>query len=184
MTEIKNYNFSESELVHIVVDTANGQYLWCLFANNLKKVSAHNPLQTYFDIDQDEVLVRGFISGSYIYLAVNDASLIGKRYSLSNPVSTSTDFSLPAGITEAPIDVVASGSDLFFLIPGIASGENAKIVKMSTAGVYDQTIDLATVANAVSFTYDGTDLWVITNETPAEYIRVYFDGIWKYTVNS
>ena len=170
-----------------MVDTANGNYLWLLQANNLKKVSVNNPLQIYFDIDQTVTLVKGYISGNYIYLAVNDDTYIGKRYSLANPTITYSSFTLPEGITEAPVDVLANGSDLFYLFPGSGSGQNAKIVKMSTTGTFDQTIDLSTVTNAKSFTIDNNgELWIVTNSSPVEYVRVYetSGGVWAYTVNT
>ncbi|MGD2071903.1 MAG: hypothetical protein PVG65_00230, partial [Candidatus Thorarchaeota archaeon] len=153
-----------------------------------KKASANNPLQIYFDIDIAVTQINAlYVASSYVYLAFNDATYIGARYSLTNPLSTSTDFNLPGGITEAPVDVLANGSDLFYLIPGNTSGLNAKIVKMSTSGVYDQTIDLSTITNAVSFTMDDNgDIWVVTDTSPAQYIRVYEQsgGVWTYTAHT
>ena len=188
MTQIKNYNFSENEITTFIVQSAG--FLWIAFAQDddgncaLQKVSQNNPLQVYFDIDIAVTEIKKlFILGSYIYLALDNTSYIGARYSLTVPQITSTNFTLPAGITEAPVDVLANGSDLFYLIPGDLSGTNAKIVKMSLTGIFDQTIDLATVTNAKSFTIDGNgDLWVVTNQSPLKYVRVYLDGTWQYTV--
>lgn len=182
MTQIKNYNFDETQLVDIVVDISNTGYLWVLQANNLKKVSAHNPLQIYFDVDTTETLIKGFLYSSYLYIALNDSTLICRKYSIVNP-NTYTNFTKPVGITEAPVDVVTGSLGVFFLIPGNLSGTNAKIVKMSTAGVYDQTIDLVTVNNAKSLTIDNNNnLWVVTNQAPLKYVRVYLDGTWQYSV--
>ncbi len=194
MTQIKNYNFSENELSFIISDISSGLYIWAGFKSDgsncaLQKLSANNPLQIYFDIDiaVDEIK-KAFISGSYIYLAYDDSTLIGARYSLSSPLITSSDFSLPSGILEAPVDVLVNGSDLFYLIPGEISGQNAKIVKMSTSGVFDQTIDLATVSNAKSFTIDTEtgDIWLITSDDPSVYVRVYEQsgGVWTYSTHS
>ncbi|MHA2013370.1 MAG: two-component regulator propeller domain-containing protein [Candidatus Helarchaeota archaeon] len=193
MTLIRNYNFSENQITAFAVDSAG--YLWIAFAQDangncaFQKVSANNPLQKYYDIDisVDEIK-KISVSGSYVYLAYDDATYIGTKYSLLNPLTTYTNFSLPAGITEAPIDVLINGSDLFYLIPGESSGLNAKVVKMSTAGVFDQTIDLATVTNAKSITIDSGsgDLWVCTNTDPSTYVRVYQQsgGNWTYIVNN
>ena len=184
MTLIKSYNLSESHLLHSVVDTSGGQYLWLLFADTLKKVSANDPTLIYFDIAQTQTLVKGYVSGSYIYLAVDDATYIGKRYSLTAPITSYTNFSLPAGIVEAPVDLLVSGSYVYFLIPGNDLGTNAKIVKMSTAGVFSETIDLTTVTNAKSFVMVGTEFWVVTYGSPSTYVRVYDDSGWTYTINS
>ncbi len=192
MTLIKNYNFSENAINSFIVDETNGEFLWISFSQDasgncaLQKVSGHNPLQKYFDIDVavDEIK-RMYISGSYIYLAYDDDTYIGARYSLANPLTTSTDFSLPAGITEAPIDVLVSGSNVFYLIPGNTSGTNAKIVVLTTSGTFSETIDLSTVTNAVAFSIDDSDnIWVITNESPAKLVRVYDDGGYTYTVTT
>lgn len=177
---ITNYNFAETQIINLVVDSTG--YLWILQANNLKKVSASNPLQIYFDIDTDETLVKGFLYSSYLYVAMDDSTLIGKRWSITNPLTTYTEFTKPSGITEAPIDIAVGSLGVFFLIPGNVSGTNTKIVKMSTTGIYDLTIDLSTIINAVSLTIDSNnDLWVITNSSPSKYIRVYFDSTWKYS---
>lgn len=183
MTIIRNFDLSESHLLSMVSDTYSGQYLWLLFANTLKKVSANDPTQVYFDITTTETLIKGCILSTYIYLALDDSTLIGRRYSLTAPITTYTDFSLPAGITEAPVDILASGSYVYFLIPGNAIGTNAKIVKFTTAGVYSETIDLTTVTKAKSFVMVGADFWLITYESPAKYVRVYNDGTWKTTIN-
>ena len=193
MTLIRNYNFSENQITAFAVDSAG--YLWIAFAQDasgncaFQKVSVNNPLQKYYDIDisVDEIK-KISVSGSYVYLAYNDTTYIGARYSLLNPLTTYTNFSLPAGITEAPIDVLINGNDLFYLIPGESSGQNAKIVVFNTSGIFDQIIDLSTVTNAKSITIDSGsgDLWVVTNSSPANYVRVYEQsgGNWTYTVNN
>ena len=190
MTLIKNYNYSENEITSFIVDTYANYYLWIAFAKEdenclLKKVSANNPLQTYFNINitVDEI-TKMFIDNTYLYLAYDDDSLIGARYSLTNPNSSYTNFDLPVGITESPVDVLVSGSNLFYLIPGNDSGTNTKIVKMTLTGSFVETIDLSTVSNASSFTVDsGGDIWIVTNTSPATYIRVYQNsgGTYVYT---
>jgi len=178
---ISNYNFSESQILDIVVDITSGQYLWVLQANNLKKLSASNPLQTYFDIDTTQTLIKGFLYSTYLYVAMDDSTLIGKRFYIDNPITVYTNFTKPVGINEAPVDVVVGTLGVFFLIPGNLSGTNAKIVKMSVAGIYDLTIDLPTVTNAKSITMDNlNNLWVVTSGNPSEYIRIWLDGTWQF----
>lgn len=187
---IKNYNFTEKEISMIVSDLSSGQFIWLGYKLDdttckLKKVSANDPLQTYFDLDLSvNEIKKGVISGSYIYLALDDDTLIAQRYTLSNPLNTPTDFSIPAGITEAPIDILVD-TYVYLLIPGNISGTNAKIVIMTTAGVYVETIDLPTVTNAKSFAIDDTgDIWVATYTSPASYVRVFpISGGYDYTVN-
>ena len=187
---IKNFNFSEKEISMILMDSLN-LYLWLGFKQDasgncaFQKVSWNNPLQVYFDIDiaVDEIK-KAVCDGLYIYLALDDSSLIGRRYTRSTPITTPTDFSIPAGITEAPVDILVS-TYVYFLIPGSTSGTNAKIVKFNTSGTYIETIDLTTVTNAQSFTEDSVtgDIWVTTFTSPGTYVRVYNDGTWHYTVN-
>lgn len=187
---IKNYNFSEEEISIIISDNNNGEHLWIGFESNgttcnLQKVSAHDPLQKYFDLDLSvEEIKAGIINSTYLYLALDDDEYIARRYTLSNPLSGSVDFVIPSGIVEAPVDVLVS-TYVYLLIPGNISGQNAKIVKMTTAGAFVETIDLSTVTNAKSFTVDTVtgDIWVCTYTSPATFVRVYNDGSWHYTVN-
>ena len=192
MTLIKNINFSEKEISMMLMDSSNS-YLWLGFKQDasgncaFKKTSWNNPLQSYFDVDiaVDEIK-KAVCDGLYIYLALDDSSLIGRRYTRSTPITTPTDFSIPAGITETPVDILVS-TYVYFLISGSTSGTNAKIVKFSLTGTYQETIDLATVTNAKAFTIDDNDeFWCITYSAPSEYIRVYqmSGDIWTYTVNS
>lgn len=188
---IKNYNYSENEISMIVADTSN--YLWVGFQQDasgncaLQKVSSNDPEQVYYDINVaiDE-FTKGIINSLYLYVAVDDSSLLGKRYTRSNPLGTVTDFSIPVGIIEAPIDILVS-TYVYFLIPGNLSGTNTKIVKFSTAGVYQETIDLTTVTNATSFCISDVDeIWVVTNESPASYVRVFSisGGSYDYEINN
>ena len=183
---IKKYNYSEHEISDIIVDTNYAEYLWVAFKQDssgncaLKKVSAHNPLQTYFDVDITTTEIkRLIISSTYLYVALDDTSYIGKRYSVSNPVSGVVSMAIPSGITEAPVDMIVD-SYLYFLIPGSISGTNAKICVFTTAGVFSETIDLPTVTNASAITIDADDnLWIVTNTDPCYLIRVYDDGGWQ-----
>jgi len=190
--QIKTFNYSEKEISTMVSDPSG--YLWIGFKQDtssncaFQKVSASNPLQKYFDIDLSVTEIKkGFIFSSYIYVALSDSTLIGQRFSLLNPLTTNNTFLLPSGITEAPVDILAHGSYVYFLIPGNTSGTNAKICVFELDGTYSETIDLTTITNAKSFTINTTtsEIWVITYSSPAKYVRVYqlSGNIWAYTVH-
>jgi hypothetical protein len=83
---------------------------------------------------------------------------------------------IPAGINEFPIDIAVNSNNFYILTPGTASGENAKILKYSTAStpVLQATIDLTTINNARSIEVDDSgNLWVVTYESPAKLIKAY-----------
>ena len=199
MTIIRRIDYSSNKAIGAIVIDSTKKSLWIAYKKNLsnkcllKRVSAFNPNQLYYsiEIEVDEIK-KLTISGDYIYCAYEDSALIGARYSTSNPLTTSTDFSIPSGITEAPVDVLVSNSDLWYLIPGTATGENAKLIKFSTTGTYDETIDLSEtgniITNAVSLTEDtGTgDLYIVTNNSPSELVRVYqtTGGSYEWEVTS
>lgn len=193
MTLINKYIYNQSEISAFVIDTTNDNYLWLGFSLNngvckLKKVSAMKPTQTYFDIDLSVTEIKKIISsGNYVYSVFDDSSLICTRFSKTNPITSTTDFAIPSGINESPIDALVSGSNIYFLTPGNISGENAKIVKFTTSGSYVETINLSTVSNAKAFVIsDVGEFWVITYASPSSYIRVYqlSGGAWTYTVNT
>lgn len=186
MSLIKKYNMNATTISDIVVDTSTTQHLWVAFSQNssgnclLKKVSAHNPLQTYFNISiETDAITRLKIDSSKLYVALNDSAYIAKIYSVTNPLSSVTSISIPSGITEAPVDLLID-SYLYILLPGDAVGVNSKICKFSTAGVFSETINLTGIKNATSFTIDSNDnIWVCTNTSPANLVRVYNDSGWQ-----
>jgi len=188
--QIRNFNFNQTKINTFIIDTYSGNYLWLGFVKdgttcNLKKVSANNPLQTYFTLDVAIDTWKKFaIYSQYLYTAVDDSSVIGIRYALTTPLVISTNFTKPDGITEAPIDIQVTSNYVFFLLPGLISGENAKICKFNLTGTFIETIDLSLIQNASSFTViDDTNLWVVTNTEPTSLIRIWNDGSWNYSIN-
>lgn len=192
MTIQRTFDYTEPSITAQVVDDTN-QYLWLAFSQNgdgncvFKRVSAFDPSQVFFSI---EVAVNEItamkISGSYIYLAYDDSTSIGAMYSIVNPLSSSLNFTKPVGLTESPVDLGIDGSDVFFLLPGNTSGNNAKVVKFSIYGIFDQTIDLLQgldiVLNANTMAIDGSNnIWIGTYTTPASLVRVYDTGGGVYT---
>lgn len=187
----RRYTFNENKITAQVVDQTYNQ-IWLAYAQDasgncaLQKLSAFNPNQLYYDIDiaVDEIS-RMIISGAYLYLAYDNSSLIGARYAVNNPLTDSDDFSIPSGILEAPVDVLVSGSDLWYLTPGSSLGENAKLIKMTITGTFDEIVDLTTVYDAVSLTEDSAsgDLYIVTNTSPSNLVRVYEDIGGDYLFN-
>ena len=186
----KRYTFNENKITAQVIDQTNNE-IWLAFEQDdsgncaFQKASIFDPNQTYYDIDIAVAEIKKIIiEDSYLYLAYNDSSLIGSKYSKTNPLTTSTDFSIPSGITEAPVDLKYYNNYIWYLIPGNLSGTNAKIVKLSTSGTFIETIDLATITNAKSFALDSLtdDFWVVTYTSPANLVRVHYEvSGWEYT---
>lgn len=191
MTQIKNYNFNTTKITAIAVDENNGSYLWIGFTKNssdvciLQKVSAHNPLQVYYELELNVDAINCLhVFGSYLYVGIDDDTYIGYKISLSSPLTVSTAISIPAGINEAPIEIDNDGTYFYFLLPGDISGEDAKILKYSTTPSLNTTITLTAIQNVKSFTIDSNDdIWCITYESPSKIIRIYDDGGYTFTVN-
>lgn len=189
MTQIKNINYYKTKIDSFICDTYISKFVWLGFSKEndvciLQKVSANNPLQVYFTVEESiDMWKKFFIYSTYLYTAIDDDELIGKSYLLSNPLSTTNTFAKPSGANEAPIDIQVTANYVFFLLPGNISGENAKIYKFNLTGTYIETIDLATIQNVSSFVaIDDNNLWAVSNKAPSELIRIYNDGAWNYSI--
>lgn len=178
---IKNYNFSESKVTAHIVD---GNYVWIAFlgssgSTTLKKVSAHDLSQTYFEITitSDQITALK-IDSSYLYGSLESDDYVAFKLNKDNPLAADPIyFDKPGDISETPTDLVISGSDVFILIPGEASGTNAKILKYSITGTLSSTIDLAVSGDIVNYartmTFDGSnDIWIATYENPCKLVKV------------
>lgn len=192
MTNIRQFTYPTvgEKISAIALDSTNNR-LWIAFEQDadgicfLKCVSAFNPLQTYYSLEVEvDQINKLIISGTSIYVVISDSTILARKYTLLSPLSAYTDFTIPVGITEAPIDAVVDGSNVLFLTPGLITGTNAKLVEFTTAGVYGETVDL-TIGNAKGCTIDTTtDIWVVTGNSPSELVRVYDSGGWNITVNT
>jgi len=179
MTIIRNYNFDTTKITALAVDSSNGEFIWIGFAKNasnvciLQKVSAHDLSQVYYEMELpvDEISFI-HIFGSYLYVAVDDSIYLYYKISLSSPLTIQTGVAIPSGINEVPLSILDDDTYIYILTPGIAIGENAKIIKFSSALVFQETIDLGET-NSVGFTISGTDIWVVTSSSPSKLIRVY-----------
>ena len=183
MTQITRYTFSKKQITAQVADNYNN-YLWTAFAQNtsgicyLEKKAKFKPDQTYYSLQREVTGINALdVDSSKLYVAYNDATLLGEIISKSNPLSSYTQISRGT-IVESPVDIVIDGTDLWFLLPGILSGENAQLLKYNTSGVLQETIDLSksglSVVNAKSMTIDANDdIQIITYEKPVNLVRVF-----------
>ncbi|GAG55796.1 unnamed protein product [marine sediment metagenome] len=178
---IRKYNFLETETMPLIRDS---NYVWISFLGSggltkLRKVSAFNLYQTYFELNPPvDRIVKSKITGTKLYAAVQDGTYIAVYYSTSNPLSTYAYVSIPAGINEFPVDLAVDTDYFYLLTPGDATGENAKILKYTAAStpVLNKTIDLATINKARSIEIDPSDnLYVVTYESPAKFIKIIAD---------
>ncbi|KKM05411.1 hypothetical protein LCGC14_1754360 [marine sediment metagenome] len=184
MTTIKRFNFSSDK--QITAQKADNllDFLWVAFAQNsdgnciIEKGAKFYPTQTYFTLERAVTSVVGMdLDSSNLYVAYNDATLLGEIISKSNPLTSTTEISRGV-IAEAPVDVLIDGTDLWFLLPGNLSGLNAQLLKYNTSGVLQETVDLTksglTVTNAKSMAVDSnSDIWITTYTSPATLVRVF-----------
>ncbi len=196
MTTIKRFTYDEDKITAVAVDQINN-FCWVAYAQDLdgncviKKLFGFDPDQVFFDIDKAVTNINAMaLDSSNLYVAYEDGTLLGEILLQTNPLTVTTEITIPVGIVEAPVDVAVNGTDLFFLIPGVASGTNAKILKYNTSGVFQETIDLVKtgieVTNASTMDIADTgDIWVGTNTDPSTVVRVFITsgGAFDFTVN-
>jgi hypothetical protein len=188
MTQIRQFTQTYPTITKILTDDASGSYLWIAYDKDtddichLQKVSAFDLDQIYYDVEiEAKEIVDLKIYSSYIYVLYNNSTYLASRYSTTNPYTTTTvNFARPVGLAEEPVECTVMGSYIYFLLPGIISGENAKILRYGITGTYNTTIDLSGVTNANSMTNDGTYIWVISNEDPGKLVRVWYDTTWLF----
>lgn len=189
------YNYtSDKQITALKVDSSNN-FAWMAFAKNsdnkciIEKQFGFNPFQTFFTLERSvEEVTAMDLNSTHLFVAYNDSTLLGEKISLSNPLTSTTEISLPA-VNEYPIDLHINGSDVWFLLPGSTSGNVATLLQYNTSGTLVETIELiksgAEIVNASSFTIDGLgDLWVVTDTSPANVVRVYEDSasIWNFDI--
>lgn len=193
---IRKFSFSDNKKISCQVSDKTNNFEWIAYEQDvdgicfLQKQGAFDPSQIYYSLERTvENINKLFIDSVNIYTAYDDTTLLGEIISTTNPLTSTIEISIPGGINEKAVDVVAQSGNLYFLTPGIATGENAKIIKYDTNGNLDQVIDLIKtgdiVYNALSFTIDiNDDIWIATNESPSNLIRIYDTGgnIWDFQV--
>lgn len=192
MAIFRQFSFSSKDITAQVSDKVSN-FEWIAYSQdsgvcNIKKQSAFSPNQIYYNLSRSVLNIpKMCLNTSSLFVAYNDDTLIGEIISLINPLTSTTEINIPGGIIETPVDIINQDSNLFFLLPGIISGENAKVIKYDTSGNFDQIIDLTKtgeiVYNASTFTIDDNgDIWIVTNTNPATVVRVYDTGgnIWDF----
>lgn len=179
----RRFVYSSDEQITAI--KAESTYLWIAFAQNsddiciLKKVWASSPNQVFFEIEKEvNSIINMDADSTKLYVAYNDTTLLGEIFTLNTPLSSTTEISIPVGVNESPVDVKIDGTNLFYLIPGDLSGENAKLLRYNTSGVLQETIDLTRtgeeVLNAKAMTIDANgDIWIITYTNPSTVVRVF-----------
>jgi hypothetical protein len=186
---IRRTNYSDNKRVSAI--HAQDDFIWVGFELDsgvciLEKQFGASPDQVYFTLNKSVSKIKKMTSDdTYLYVAYEDDSLLGEIISLTNPLSTFTQISIPSGISEFPVDVAIKGSNLWFLIPGDASGTNAKLLRYNTSGVLQETVDLdksgLTITNARSLTLDNNDeIWLVTYQSPATVVRVFYTTFWDF----
>ncbi len=186
---IRSFTYAgQNQITAILIDTSQlTPFIWVAFKGSggttvLQKRSAFDPDELFSTINFSvNEITRMTQDNSFIYLAVDDSVNIGFRISKSVPLTNQTPLPIPAGVNEVPVDIGVDGSDLYFLLPGIVTGEIASIVVMSTSGVFDETFQLTSsgndIFNAAGLTIDDIgDLWIVTNTAPVNLIRLFPDG--------
>ncbi len=184
MTSINRFDYSTDKQITAQIADEIDNFLWVAFAKNddgnciLEKEAKFFPTQTYFSIDKSvDEIINLDLDSSNIYTAYDDTTLLGEILSKTNPLTSTTEI-LKGSTLESPVDVKVNSSDLWFLLPGNISGENAKLLKYNTSGVFQQEVDLITsslvVNNAKSMVIDdNNDIWIATNTNPVQIVRVF-----------
>ena len=184
MTTSRRFEYSSDKQITSQIADEIENFLWVGFAQNsdgnciLEKQAKFFPTQNYFSIERAvDKIVEMDLDSSNLYVAYDDATLLGEILSKTNPITTTTDI-LRGSLVESAVDVKVNGSDLWFLFPGNASGTNAQLRKYDTSGVFQQTVDLIksslVVNNASTMTIDdNNDIWIGTFTNPAKVVRVF-----------
>ena len=189
MTIIRQFTSSETQPTAIKYDSG---FLWIAYTLSsgvctIQKVIATDPSQIAIDFDISVNAINDIETYiSYVFLAYDDSTLLGQRYAKTNPSYTPVDYDKPVSVTEEAIACLLTSTHVYFLTPGIESGENAKIIKFTLSGTFVEIIDLTTVTNAKSFTIDANDeIRVVTFSSPAQLVRVYdLDTTPQFSVDS
>ncbi len=184
MTSIRRFDYSSDKQITSQIADEIDNFLWVGFAQNsdgnciLEKQAKFFPTQTYFTLERAvNKIVEIDLDSSNIYTAYDDTTLLGEIISKTNPLTSTTDI-LRGSLVESAVDVKVNSLDLWFLLPGNASGINAKLLKYTTSGTFIQEVDLIksslVVNNASTMTIDdNNDIWIGTFTNPATVVRVF-----------
>lgn len=197
MSTFRDYQYSLTDVTAICVDTTNSNYVWIAFAQNsnsvclLKKVSAYDLSQVYYTVSVPVTSINSMtVTNGNIFLAVTHVTIFAISYSVTNPLTTFTTINYPSGVVESPIQVLANGTNVYFLTPGLGSNDS-KIVIATNALVFSSTVSLMESGmnfhSATTFTVNPAtgDFWVAANTTPVKLLRVFqnYDASWNFAVS-
>ena len=177
---MRKYTFSENKITALAND---GNYIWMAFNGQdtictIYKNSIFNTALRYWEVHVDaDTITKFYISGNYVYGSLDHISNLGVQIHKDAP-SIVNYFIRPVGLVEEAVDIVCDTTNAYFLIPGNASGLNAKIIKFDKNTLaYIETIDLTTVTNAYNIDIDKNRLiWVVSKESPILLTKVYLVG--------
>ena len=184
MTSIRRFEYSSDKQITAQISDEIDNFLWISFAKNsdgnviLEKQAKFFVTQTYFSLEREVTEVNAMdLDSSNLYVSYIDSTLLGEIISKNNPLTNTTEISKGSFI-ESPVDVKVNSSDLWFLLPGNASGTNTKLLKYNTSGTFIQEVDLIksslVVNNASTMTIDdNNDIWIGTFTNPATVVRVF-----------
>ncbi|MFH0805979.1 MAG: hypothetical protein V1901_03840 [Patescibacteria group bacterium] len=180
---IKTFSNNYGEITALCRET---NFLWIGYIASglarLRKVSIFNPNLVYYDISISGIRINKIInSGDYIYLSIDSNINIGARFYKTNPIGLFIYYTKPAEIIENSIDLITDFNYVYFLIPGLLSGTNAKIVKHNkSTGAFVEIINLTTVNNAKKIDMDFyCNIWVVSGVSDIELIKVWYDMNWQ-----
>jgi hypothetical protein len=183
---IKKFLYTENTISATLI---NGYYLWLAYEGSsnvchLLKNSAFDPSVNYFTLNVTANKINQMWQDStYLFLALNDSAKLGCRINKQNPINSQTYFTKPIGIVEEAIDLIMDTSFVYFLIPGTASGTNAKVLRFNKSATYIQTINLTGITNAQKIDIDSSgNLWVIVNTVPPKAVKIqYISGVYSFS---
>ena len=192
---ITRYNYTGRNKITAMDIDKNGN-IWIGFAAtagscHLYKVSGTDNTTILFDITVpvDEITkIRtdklSRYSSSYIYLAVDDSTYYAAIYEKDNPLGEYYYINRPTGVIEKTVDLGIGDDFLYYLTPGILSGETAKVIvtDWGTVPEEEETVVLTAINNARTCTGDSAgNLWILTYQNPIKLIRFYYNSGYTFT---
>lgn len=163
-------------------------YLWIAFYGvsslcALYKSSVFNPNLRYWDMDVIANEIKSIIGDStYLYLALDYSDYIGAK--IDKIIPSSIDYFIKeVGINEEAVDLIDDGTYVYFLTPGIISGENSKICKYNkSTRDFIETIDLVTITDSKKIDIDNVgNLWVVSDlDGTSKITKIWYSAGWNY----
>lgn len=192
---MKNKYIFQNETITAIKQEESNNYLWIATVDasnqiHLYMTSSFNPEVIYYDVDNiiGDSIQSIMIIGSYLYLALDSSQYIGLRVNRTSPIINQTYIDSPSGINEGSIDFVSDGTYIYFLTPGIASGEYSKVAKIGLSSLaYVETIDLSSSGDEVTDAKkididDENNLWIVSQLTIPILTKVWLESgdVWIF----